>query len=116
MSVKTHTRPEGSETERDQTALRPLPGLPEEVAQYIGDRPILRGEDPRVYDALFSQIAAFVAAADQIEWIWTKDIVDAVWEARPARRARSGPRAGSVPRHETRGRKSLAGQAGNHRV
>lgn len=88
MSVKTHTRPEGPETEREKPALRPLPGLPEEVAQYIGNRPILRGEDPREYDALFTQIAAFVAPADQIEWIWTKDIVDAVWEARRARRIR----------------------------
>lgn len=88
MSVKTHTRPEGPKTERNGTALRPLPGLPEEVAQYIGDRPIIRGEDPGKYDALFTQIAAFVAPADQIEWIWTKDIVDALWEARRARRMR----------------------------
>jgi hypothetical protein len=88
MSTETEPHTDHLEAEREGEPDRPLPGLPNAVAQFLGDRPIIGGEDPAAYDALFTQLAAFIKPADTIEWIWTKDIVDASWEARRARRIR----------------------------
>lgn len=65
-----------------------LPGIPPDVAEFIGRRPIVRGEDPSQYDVLFGRLAALISPDDAIEWIWTKDVADAHWEARRARRFR----------------------------
>jgi hypothetical protein len=66
----------------------PLPGIPKELAEFVGDRPIVKGEDAEQYDKLLGKLTAFIAPADPIEWIWTKDIADAHWEGRRARRFR----------------------------
>jgi len=62
--------------------------LPQDIAEFVGGRPIVKGEDPQQYDILLDKLAAFIAPADPIEWIWTKDIADALWEGRRARRIR----------------------------
>ena len=56
---------------------------------FIGERPLIHGEDPRVYDGLFCRFAAAVEPADPVEWLWVKDLVDAAWEAQRARRLRA---------------------------
>jgi len=65
-----------------------LPGIPKDIAEFIGRRPIVQGENPRQYDSLFGTLAALITPGDPIEWIWTKDIADAHWEAGRARRFR----------------------------
>jgi hypothetical protein len=62
--------------------------LPQDIAEFVGERPIVKGEDPQQYDILLDKLAAFIAPTDPIEWIWTKDIADALWEGRRARRMR----------------------------
>lgn len=79
------SQPEAKPAGRHQP---PLQGIPKDIAAFIGDRPIVQGENSREYDALFGKLAAFVTPRDPIEWIWTKDIADAHWEARRARRFR----------------------------
>lgn len=66
----------------------PLPAVPPDIAEFLGDRPIVNGESAEQYDKLLSRLAAFIKPIDTIEWIWTKDITDASWEARRARRLR----------------------------
>lgn len=90
MPASTKSRPEANQAGRYQSPAKtkPLPGIPQDVAEFIGDRPIVKGEDPRLYDALFGKLAALIAPEDPIEWIWTKDVADAHWEARRARRFR----------------------------
>jgi hypothetical protein len=78
------------EIDRFQASSKTAPpaGIPEEVAEYIGERPIVTGENPHDYDALFNRIKSIVAPADAIEWIWLKDVIDATWEARRFRHMR----------------------------
>jgi hypothetical protein len=65
-----------------------LPGIPSDVAEFVGGRPIVKGEDPEQYDKLLRKLAAFINPADPIEWIWLKGMADAHWEALRARRIR----------------------------
>ena len=90
MPTKTGCRPNGGRAGRHQSpaTARTPPSIPQDVAEFIGGRPTVQGEDPRQYDALFDKLAKFIAPEDPIEWIWTKDIIDAHWEARRARRMR----------------------------
>ena len=85
--MTTEAKPEGKPAARHQPPA-PLQGIPKDVATFIGNRPIVQGENPQQYDALFDRLAALITPADAIEWIWTKDIADAHWEARRARRFR----------------------------
>lgn len=85
--MTTEAKPELKPAARHQPPA-PLQGIPKDVAAFIGNRPIVQGEDPQQYDALFDRLAALITPADPIEWIWTKDIADAHWEARRARRFR----------------------------
>ena len=62
--------------------------LPSHIAELIGPPPVLRGEDPQQYDTVFSKVAAVVVPADEFEWIWVKDIADALWEGRRVRKMR----------------------------
>ncbi len=75
------------EAKQEGRCARPatLPGIPKDIAEFIGRRPIVQGENPRQYDSLFGTLAALITPGDPIEWIWTKDIADAHWEARRAR-------------------------------
>ena len=87
MQKKTGSRPKAGPAGH-QSPAKAETGIPQDVAEFIGPRPIVQGEDPRQYDALFGKLATFIAPKDAFEWIWTKDIVDAHWEARRARRMR----------------------------
>jgi hypothetical protein len=89
MPTKTESRPEANQAARQSLAkTKPLPGIPQDVAAFIGDRPIVKGEDPKQYDAVLGKLTALITPEDPIEWIWTKDVADAHWEARRARRFR----------------------------
>ena len=85
--MSTPSQPEAKPAGRHKSP-KALQGIPKDVAEFIGDRPIVQGENPQQYDSLFGRLAALIAPRDPIEWIWTKDIADAHWEARRARRFR----------------------------
>ena len=85
--MTTESKPESKQGGRHQPP-ETLQGIPKDVAEFIGNRPIVQGENPQQYDSLFGKLAAMIAPGDPIEWIWTKDIADAHWEARRARRFR----------------------------
>ena len=85
--MTTESKPESKQGGRHQPP-ETLQGIPKDVAEFIGNRPIVQGENPQQYDALFGTLAALITPGDPIEWIWTKDIADAHWEARRARRFR----------------------------
>jgi len=91
MSTNANPQSErpGAADSQPPSRVAPPAGLPADVAEYIGERPIVTGESPQEYDALFGKIASFVVPADPVEWIWVKDIVDALWEARRFRRMRN---------------------------
>jgi hypothetical protein len=90
MPTNTKSKPEANQVARHQSLAetKPLPGIPQDVAAFLGDRPIVKGEDPEQYDAVLGKLTALIAPEDPIEWIWTKDVADAHWEARRARRFR----------------------------
>ena len=69
-------------------AVPAMPALPGAVMRVLAQRPLVAGETVADYDDLFGRVAAAVAPADAIEWIWVKDVVDLVWEARRLRRMR----------------------------
>lgn len=85
--MTTESKPESKQGGRHQPP-ETLQGIPKDVAEFIGNRPIVQGENPQQYDSLFGKLAAMITPGDPIEWIWTKDIADAHWEARRARRFR----------------------------
>jgi len=85
--MTTEAKPEAKHGGRHQPP-ETLQGIPKDVAEFIGNRPIVRGENPQQYDSLFGTLAELITPDDPIEWIWTKDIADAHWEARRARRFR----------------------------
>jgi hypothetical protein len=62
--------------------------VPVAVARVLAQRPLTADEAAADYDDLFGHVAAAVAPTDAIEWIWIKDVVDLVWEARRLRRLR----------------------------
>lgn len=62
--------------------------LPDDLAEFVGPPPIIRGEDPQQYDRIFNRVAAAVVPADEIEWLWVRDITDAVWQGRRFQRMR----------------------------
>lgn len=58
--------------------------------EYIFDgRPLLSGESAERYDALRASLVADLKPRDMIEAIWTKDIINFIWEAQRLRRWRS---------------------------
>lgn len=81
-TVDTSTGPLGAE----QEILPPCPAGAEFVFE---ERPLLRGEDGKVYDQLLNAMLTEVRPKDLIEAIWVRDIVDNVWEARRLKRWRA---------------------------
>jgi hypothetical protein len=65
------------------------PEPPTELERFFGERPIIRGEDPELYDALFDRIAGTVDPQDAMEWLWASDLASAAWDAHRARRLRA---------------------------
>ena len=54
--------------------------VPTDILELLGDPPLVRGEEPEDYDRLFNQLAATIDPQDFVDWIYTKDILDLVWE------------------------------------
>ena len=71
----------------DQTAVRW--SIPAETRALLGPAPITHLEDGDAYERVLSKMAEAVAPTDFVEWTWLKDIVDLVWEAARARRAKA---------------------------
>jgi hypothetical protein len=112
MSVKTHTRPEGPETERDQTALRPLPGCRK---RWRSTSAIGQSSEEKTCGWMRSSARSpLVAAADRSSGL-DQDIVDAVWEAR---RAAACDQVLELGRSRAMKRvvENLCRTSGNHRV
>ena len=63
--------------------------VPSEILGLLGDPPLVRGEDPEDYHRLFNQLAATIDPQDFVEWIFTKDILDLVWEIKRWRGVKS---------------------------
>jgi hypothetical protein len=61
------------------------PIIPDEIRFVFEPRPLTLHEDPGDYDRLLAFIVQDVKPRDIIEWIWIKDILDLVWEARRLR-------------------------------
>lgn len=67
-----------------QPPVPPRPGL-----ACVGPPALLAGEDAAGYEALRARIAATLAPADVLEEIWTRDVVDLVWEIFRLRRLKA---------------------------
>ena len=70
-----------------ETQLQPT--IPPEIENLLGKRPLITGEHVEAYDDLLARVALEVKPAGIIEWLWVKDVVDLVWEARRLRRLRA---------------------------
>ncbi|WP_165937781.1 HNH endonuclease [Methylobacterium segetis] len=62
-----------------------LPALPAHLAFLFEERPLLPGESSDQYDAILTSIAQEIKPRDAIEGIWTKNVVDLIWEAKRLR-------------------------------
>jgi hypothetical protein len=60
--------------------------MPALIKKLWGPPPLLRSEDPAVYWKLGLAMAEAVQAADMIEWMYLKDVVDYTWEIRRLRK------------------------------
>jgi hypothetical protein len=56
------------------------PHVPAHIVELLGTPPLLKGEDPKQYQALFAELARTVKPADIIEWLWVRDILDLTWD------------------------------------
>jgi hypothetical protein len=59
------------------------------TAALLGPAPLAEGEDAAAYDELLVRISGTVRPADVIEEIWTRDVVDLVWEGFRLRRLKA---------------------------
>ena len=48
--------------------------IPADIRDIWGDPPLLRNEDPEIYEKLAGQIRQAVRPIDVIEWLWVKDV------------------------------------------
>jgi hypothetical protein len=65
------------------------PHIPPHIVELLGTVPLLKGEDPKQYQALFSELACSVKPADVTEWLWVRDIVDLTWDTIRYRRLKA---------------------------
>jgi hypothetical protein len=64
------------------------PVIPAAVRELLGPAPLLSSENPDAYERVLAQMALAIAPADFVEWWWVKDLVDALWDAARAQRAK----------------------------
>jgi hypothetical protein len=57
-----------------------------DIRGLLGPPPLLEGEDPAAYDALYERVKAAVEPGDALEEIWARDVVDLIWETLRLRR------------------------------
>jgi hypothetical protein len=65
-----------------------LPIIPPDIKELLGRPPLLRGEVAADYWRIFERLALERSPRDYIEWLYLKDVVDALWEERRCRRMR----------------------------
>ena len=75
-----------------------LSSIPRHLDFLFEERPLLPGEQADQYDTLLQSIIAQVKPKDVIEALWSKDVVDLIWEARRYKRWRD--QIISYARHE----------------
>ena len=85
-----------TDSERDQgTPTQPAPfsiagiDVPAALVAVFKERPLAIGEAAEEYDAILTAFTLAVHPTDVFDWAWAKDLADAYWEARRARRIRS---------------------------
>ena len=85
-----------TDSERDQgTPTQParfsIAGIdvPAALVAVFKERPLAIGEAAEEYDAILTAFTLAVNPTDVFDWAWAKDLADAYWEARRARRIRS---------------------------
>ena len=85
-----------TDSERDQgTPTQParfsIPGIdvPAALVAVFKERPLAIGEAAEEYDAILTAFTLAVHPTDVFDWAWAKDLADAYWETRRARRIRS---------------------------
>jgi hypothetical protein len=71
---------------KKQLIVSGLSQMPALIKKLWGPPPLLRSEDPAVYWKLGLAMAEAVQAADLIEWMYLKDVVDYTWEIRRLRK------------------------------
>jgi hypothetical protein len=54
--------------------------IPGYIREIWGAPPLLRHEDPKIYEKLARQIAAAIGPIDVIDWLAVKDVLDLTWE------------------------------------
>ena len=64
------------------------PPIPAHLDFLFNDRTLSPGENAEQYDALRDSIVQQVKPTDVVEALWTKDIIDFIWEAKRLRRWR----------------------------
>lgn len=67
-----------------------LPTTPAAGLPALGRSPLIKGEDPAVYDDLVARIRGVLRPADVIEEIWARDVADLAWEVFRLRRLKAG--------------------------
>ena len=72
-----------AEPEGGPSALSPA------IRRVLGPSPLTHLEKQDDYEEFLQRVAAAIAPADIVEWIWVKDIVDLTWEVNRARRAQA---------------------------
>jgi hypothetical protein len=71
--------------------------IPPDIRAVFGDPPIMVGEDPADYQQLVALVIADVKPQALLEWLLTKDIVDAEWEILRLRGLKVGMLQAFVP-------------------
>jgi len=82
MRIKQNFDKSNGQTPNNQL---PETFIPPEIRQHLGDPPLVCGEKREDYDSLFTQLVLNIVPGDIIEWIWAKDVLDLVWEAKRLR-------------------------------
>jgi hypothetical protein len=59
--------------------------IPDHVRELWGKPPLLRSEDPKVYDKLAQTVVRAIEPGDGIEWLLVNDVVAHSWEIRRLR-------------------------------
>ena len=63
----------------------PVRLVPDDIAEVLGQRPLLSGECPNRYDALFARFIVEFEPDGIIEWILLRDVHDLTWEIQRVR-------------------------------
>jgi hypothetical protein len=64
--------------------------LPDNLAEFLDDPPLVGDETPESYNIFFAAIVADVKPANSIDWLYTKDVADLSWQIRRERTVLAG--------------------------